>query len=183
MDSLIKILGTYDLFVNLIPGIVFIGLAPETFQSLILINNAILLLAVAYFIGIIISRIGSIFLEWLFAKKMKFVKMAPYKEYLNAESYEKSKGEHKLDDLNRINNLYRSLASLCLCLIVTHCYYGYIGGLFFNSICVVERLVSVIFADNLIYWGLFMLFIWAYAKQTSYVRRRVENINLKENTK
>lgn len=175
MDSLLKVLSTYELFVNLFPGVIFIGLAPESFQRMIEKDNAIIFLCISYFIGVIINRISSLVLEWLLVSKIKVVKYAPYRDYLNAEAIERSRNEHKLDELTRINNLYRALASLCICLIMVHGYYDTPWSyLFISNSCILDSLFCTFVWNNKFYWMLLLIFIKAFSKQTGYIRARVE---------
>ena len=63
METLIKGLGAYDLFVNLIPGVLCYLFAPDWFQQLFTNANGFELLIVYYFFGIVLSRVGSLVIE------------------------------------------------------------------------------------------------------------------------
>lgn len=111
-----------------------------------------------YFVGMIISRVGSVIIEPVF-KKIGIVKYAPYNDYLRAAG--KDPG---IADLLEANNSYRTLTAMCLLLLVT---------LF--TVWAVEiwgvnmwhvRLIAVL--------ALVVIFIAAYRKQTNYIRKRVE---------
>ena len=65
-----------------------------------------------YFIGLIISRIGSLILE-PFLKLIKFVRFADYEDYVMA-----SKSDPKIDLFSEQNNMYRTLCSLFIMLIL-----------------------------------------------------------------
>lgn len=185
MTELLKILGTYEIFTNFIPGCIFFILAPAQFQSNILNNymsseqNMIFIAFLCYFLGTIINRIGSLVLEPI--AKGRLVHYVAYKKYLEAEKIEQQNESDKLHCLVRVNNLFRAYMAMTLCLIGTNIYYSSIsvsseanGGSIF---CI---LIAIVFCDNWINWLLCLIFALSYRKQTSYIKGNVES--LLENT-
>ena len=158
MKEIIDRLTSYNIFNYLLPGTIFMGLG-DTFTSYSLIQDNILIaLFLYYFIGLIISRIGSLTLEPLL-KWIKFVKFAPYENYVEA-----SKLDPKIEIFSEQNNMYRSLCLLSIALILLKIYdleWG--SGSSDNA--------AIIF---IILVGLLVLFLFSYRKQTKYVVKRVK---------
>ena len=81
MKDLLDKLSSYNIFNYLLPGILFVGLGKEITSFSLVQDNLLIGLFFYYFIGLIISRIGSLTLEELLRnKKIKFVKFAEYEE-------------------------------------------------------------------------------------------------------
>lgn len=93
-----------------------------------------------------------------------FIKYAPYDRFLQAEEVEKSRAEHKLQTLVTVNNFYRTLCAMTITLIIVRVYYS-------SLTC--DTFIFRIFLNNWIYWGLFVLFLFSYKKQTSFIKNRV----------
>ena len=88
MESLLSLLNEYELFNNIFPGIIFLYFS--NLQNYIPILDKIDIyekLFLYYFIGLIISRIGSLFLEPFFLK-LEIIKFADYSKFLKAEEKE-----------------------------------------------------------------------------------------------
>ncbi|MDE0636712.1 MAG: hypothetical protein OXI43_12815 [Candidatus Poribacteria bacterium] len=158
MKEIIDRLTSYNIFNYLLPGTIFMGLG-DTFTSYSLIQDNILIaLFLYYFIGLIISRIGSLTLEPLL-KWIKFVKFAPYEDFVKA-----SKLDPKIEIFSEQNNMYRSLCMLSIALILLKKYdleWGW--GSSENA--------AIIF---IILVGFLVLFLLSYRKQTKYVVKRVK---------
>lgn len=76
MEGLIKPIvekiSSYNLFNNLFPGILFCYLLKTMLGIVVVSNNWIENLVIYYFVGIVISRVGSIVIEPIM-KKIKMV--------------------------------------------------------------------------------------------------------------
>ena len=108
MKDLLDKLSSYNLFNYLLPGVLFVALI-DKFTSLHLIQENVLIGAfVYYFIGSIISRIGSIFIE-PFLKRVKFVTFSQYSDFVTA-----SKEDPKIEILSEQNNMYRTFCAMLL---------------------------------------------------------------------
>jgi len=161
MKDLLDKLSSYNIFNYLLPGIVFVALA-EKLTSLSLIQKDIVVgVFLYYFIGLVISRIGSLIIEPVL-KKVKFITFTSYSDFVSA-----SKKDDKLDILSEVNNMYRTFCSLFLLLIVLKCY----DFLSKNYPGISE------WSSSIIVIGLLLLFLFAYRKQTKYIAKRV-NANL-----
>lgn len=159
-EKIIEKISRYNVFNYLFPGALFMILAPKFLGknlSLFFNQNLIASLFLAYFIGMVISRIGSVVIEFIL-KKIKFIEFAEYKDFLEA-----SKIDKKINTLSEENNIYRTLISLFLSLLFV---YGFVFLLKFFNINM-EALYVVIFVFCLI------LFLFSYRKQTNYIKRRI----------
>lgn len=158
MKEIIDKISSYNLFNYLFPGIIFVVLLSKFTTIDLIIENNFLGAFLYYFIGLVISRIGSLILEPLF-KKIKLVTFSDYKEFIEA-----SKKDEKIELFSEVNNTYRTIASLFFCLLISVIY---------------ERLLSDILAMYgievyLIAIGLLALFMFSYKKQTNYINKRIE---------
>ena len=157
MDSLLSLLNEYELFNNIFPGIIFLYFS--NLQNYIPILNKIDIyekLFLYYFIGLIISRISSLFLEPLF-KKLEIIKFADYSKFLKAEEK-----DSKIHMLVLVNNMYRSF---CVVFLFSFFWLIYKNDFLFSTL--LPRLLIILF--------LFFLFVYSYKKQTEYIKKRVEN--------
>ena len=158
MNNFIEKLGSYQIITNLLPG-VFFGMALRLLLGITVpMENMGEEIMVYYFMGLIISRVGSLVVEQLL-KKVCFLKFAPYGDFVAA-----SKIDTKIDTLSEINNYMRSLLTCSLL-------FPIVGGL--------QQLARVCSCFSFVWkWGLliiiFMIFLFSYKKQTNYVRKRVE---------
>ncbi len=165
-ENIVEKITRYNLFNHLLPGGVFIVIALYVFDfDMEKISNISLVFTLffAYFIGMVISRIGSIVFEPIL-KFVRFVKFAKYNDFLEAVKMDK-----KIDKLSEENNVYRTYIALFAVL-----GFLYTAKLVFAYFCFTEtqRELSVIAL-------LFFLFLFAYRKQTTYIRNRV-NKNLRK---
>jgi hypothetical protein len=90
MNELLNKLSSYNLFNYLLPGILFAVLASEATHYSFLQRDIVLALFLYYFIGLVVSRVGSLVIEPLL-KKSGFLKFADYKDFVT-----ESKTEHKI---------------------------------------------------------------------------------------
>ena len=116
METLLSLLSTYELFNNIFPGIIFsYFLNLEGYTLVVEKIDIYEKLFIYYFIGLIISRIGSLFLEPLF-RKLKIIKFADYSKFLKTEEK-----DSKIHILVLVNNMYRSFIIvflLCFLLLI-----------------------------------------------------------------
>lgn len=164
MDELLKKIvekiSSYDIFNNLYPGILFSYVLKLMFNINLLLGNWIENLIALYFIGMILSRIGSIVVEPLL-KKFKIIQYMPYPDYVTA-----SKIDPFIIKLSEVNNIYRTLLSTFLC--VTICKVCIIG---YNKITFFQENTDWLLLILLIL--IILLFTLSYRKQTSYVKKRI----------
>lgn len=105
------------------------------------------------------SRVGSLVVE-PFLKKKSWVIFVPYQEFLQAE-----KIDSKLTVLSQENNVFRSYISVMFISIIVYVYKNYSTNW------------KIFFTDKslVLMFSLLVLFLFAYKKQTSFVRKRVEH--------
>jgi len=158
MSEILDKISSYNIFNYLLPGALFVSLSKQISDRNFVQEDVFVALFTYYFIGLVISRIGSLLLEPLL-KKVKFVVFSNYGSYLAA--LEK---DPKINELSESNNMYRTLCSLFLFLL---------GLMLFDQVVanfpIIEEYISI-FGTLL----LLILFLFSYRKQTSYINKRVE---------
>lgn len=158
MKDLIDKLSSYNLFNYLMPGVVFVVLA-ETLTNYSFVQKDIVIgIFLYYFIGLVISRFGSLVVEPSL-KKISFLKFADYSDFITA-----SKEDEKIDLFSEINNTYRTLCSCFTLLIVLKIVESLSNRFQFIKEWTAFSLVLI----------LLVVFLFAYKKQTDYTRKRVE---------
>mgnify|MGYP000415408329 CR=1 FL=1 len=158
MKDILQKLSTYNIFNYLLPGIVFVALL-RRFSSYDLIVDEIIIGAfLYYFIGMIISRIGSLLIEPIL-KWSSFVKFSDYSKFISA-----FKKDEQIELFSEINNMYRTFISM----------------LFILILIVIYDNVSYLFSLNytlksiLVLLALTLIFLLAYKKQTEYINKRID---------
>ncbi len=159
MTGFFEKITRYNLFNYLLPGMIFVIFISQTTNlKLIEISstNIVVLLFLAYFLGTIISRLGSLFIEPAL-KKIKFVKFVEYGKYLKV-----LKDDNKLDDLSQENNTYRTYISLFLTVLII------------NLVLYLLNYFSIDIENKEIFISIFLLllFLFSYKKQTKYIKNR-----------
>lgn len=159
MKEILEKISNYNLFNYLLPGVLYFVIIEEVTNYKLVSSNIIFTAFVCYFVGLVISRIGSLFIETLL-RKTGFLKFKEYKDFVVA-----SKKDIQLEILSEQNNMYRTFIAMFLTILVTKCY-EWLGDkiIFFNR----WKVWIVLFF-------LFFLFLWAYRKQTKYINKRIEN--------
>jgi len=162
MSNILEKLGSYQILTNLLPG-AFFGLALKFFFGLTLpTQNIGEDIVVYYFMGLIINRIGSLVVEPIL-KKLRFIKYAQYPDFAKAV-----KVDSKIDTLSEMNNYTRSLLTCVLLLPIIR-------------VLQALSLKWTWFSSNwkwVVISLLVVLFLFSYRKQTDYVRKRVEAVNI-----
>jgi len=158
MDVLIRRLSSYNILNCLLPGSLF-AVAVDPITSYDLVQDDIVVgLFVYYFIGLVISRIGSLIVEPVL-KTVKFITFADYGHFVKA-----SQDDPKIDVLSETNNMYRTLCAFLLILLAV---------------------VLSVQSEPLIVWYmegfppiigislLLAMFLFSYRKQTAFICERV----------
>ena len=159
MKELLEKLSSYNIFNYLFPGILFVIVLSKISNFNLLQEDIITGAFLYYFIGLIVSRVGSLFIE-PFLKWSKFLKFSDYNKFVSA-----SKQDSKIVLFSEVNNMYRTLCSLFLLLSLTKVYETYLQELaFFKS-----------YGAILLIALLLILFLFSYRKQTNYITKRVES--------
>ena len=161
MKDLLDKLSSYNIFNYLLPGTIFAGLGEQLTSHSLIQDNLLIGLFLYYFIGLIISRIGSLTVE-PFLKWIKLVQFADYKDYVKA-----SELDPKIELFSEQNNMYRTLCSLFMTLLLFKIYDEIKNALSWGS--------DINVAINFVFLiAVLALFLFSYKKQTKYVVRRVK---------
>ena len=160
MKDLLDKLSSYDVFNYLFPGVLFAAAGTFLTSYSLLMDDVVVGVFVYYFYGLTISRVGSLVLKPLF-KRSRFVRFEPYEDFVAA-----SRVDADLKLLSERNNMYRTLSSMFVCLLLL-CISdsAVLHELYVSSPVPVS--VSVAFLS-------FLLFSFSYRKQTQYVASRVD---------
>ncbi|MEO1223349.1 MAG: hypothetical protein AAFX92_03905 [Pseudomonadota bacterium] len=158
MEWALSRISNYNILNYLLPGVVFAVVADQTTSISFIQGNIIVGLLFYYFIGMAISRLGSLVIEPAL-KKLRIVRFSSYRDYVQVAESDK-----KLDVLSEQNNLYRTMSS---------------GFLVLTAMVVAEAAWPRLSTDpaGLIYillFSVFLLLLFSYVKQTDYVVQRVE---------
>lgn len=157
MENIIEKISSYNIINYMLPGAIFSAFIKRWLGYDFFLGNLLFDLFTIYFIGLVISRLGSLIIEPLL-KKIKFINFASYKDFVKQE-----KIDIKIGILNEHNNLFRTLCATMFLLIILKIYKKISIMLCFSQYNTVILIVS-----------LFIMFLFSYRKQTLYIKNRVE---------
>lgn len=160
MKEILEKLSSYNIFNYLLPGVIFVVLAKAMTKYDFVQTDFFLGSFLYYFIGLIISRFGSLVIEKALIK-IKFVRYADYKKFLLAQ-----KEDESINTLLEANNMFRTLSSLVVLLLLLFLY-DHLSTRFEFSNTIAYIILTVL---------LVILFLFSFKKQTDYIRKRVENL-------
>jgi hypothetical protein len=158
MNELFTKLSSYNLFNYLLPEVLFAILASESTGYQLIQREIITGVFFYYFLGMVFSRFGSLVIDPVLVR-VSFIKFADYKDFVIA-----SKKDAQIEVLSEANNTYRTLRSLFSLLLMLKFYskieakFPFLKG--WNA-----TILMVL---------LFVMFLFAYRKQTSYVVKRIK---------
>ena len=158
MKELFDKLSSYNVFNYLLSGIVFAVLAEKFLNYSLLQQNILIGLFFYYFVGLIISKIGSLFIE-PFLKKISFTRFVNPRDFVNAANK-----DEKVKMLLEINNTYRSLCALFFLLLFLKLYETICAS--FTSLTEWSLMLLIIM--------LLLIFLVFYKKQTALIAERIE---------
>ena len=159
MKDVFQKLTSYNIFNCLLPGIVFVILLRYFTSHNLMIDEALSATFFYYFIGLIISRIGSLIVEPLL-RKFKIVNFSAYRNFV-----ETSKIDDKIELLSEINNIYRTLLSMLILILLIITYEGTPN--FFELGKSTKSIIGLV--------SLILLFLCSYKKQTEYMNKRIND--------
>lgn len=157
-------LSQYNFLTNILPGTVLCIIFKYLVGYNLIPDDYYQAGIVFYFVGMVNSRVGSLIVEPIL-KAISWVKFAPYSEFLQTE-----KEDAKLTLLSQENNVFRSYISVMLISIVGYIYKNCTLDL--RQFSSDDPLVLIVI--------LLVLFLFAYRKQTSFVKKRVDNFMKKK---
>lgn len=164
MSELLNKISSYNIFNYLLPGVIFCLLVTETTSRTLIQQDIIVAPFFYYFVGLIISRVGSIVIEPLFTKT-KIIEREPYEDYLRAREKDPS-----IEILSEQNNMYRTIAATFLCMLI---FYGVNAIMKWTPLTEPEK--HIIYSVLLL-----IIFSYSYRKQTSYIVRRIKKYKEEE---
>jgi hypothetical protein len=158
MEHLLEKLSSYHIFNNLLPGVIFVVLAEVVTDYSFVQDNLLVGVFVYYFIGMVISRIGSLIIEPIL-RFVSFLDYTSYADYLQALEQDKT-----IEILSEVNNTYRTLCSMAIFLIFLKFYECF------------EQIVTPLQGEGtyVLLWALTIIFLFSYRKQTSYITNRIK---------
>jgi hypothetical protein len=157
MNDLLGKISTYNLFNYLLPGILFVFIAKDFAGYNFLQSNDIFGAVLYYFIGMVISRIGSLVVEPI-VKCMKIIKIAERDAFCFA-----AKKNARIELFLEINNTYRTIVAMFILLLLLKAYHHFqsLGNIPENG----TALAVVIL--------LLVIFLFAYRKQANYIKEEI----------
>lgn len=156
LDKFLEKISFYDILNNLIPGVIIVWMC-DAFDIFSIEKQEIIeKVFLYYFFGIIVSRVGSIFVEPVIKL---FFKRASHADYIEACGYDK-----KIEELNAVSNMYRTFVSVVLCVLLAKIYLILKDKIFFLQKANVFIMLGF----------LVVLFILSYVKQVKYIKSRVD---------
>lgn len=158
MKDILSKLSSYNLFNYLFPGILFVIVAGKVTQYSLIQQDVIIGVFLYYFIGLVVSRFGSLVIEPLL-RGVSFLHFADYRDFVAA-----SKKDEKLELLSEVNNTYRTLCSLFTLLLLLKLYE------------VIETKLPFLAEWNTLVLLVLVLimFLFSYRKQTGYITKRIK---------
>jgi hypothetical protein len=161
MEHFLDKLSRYHILNNLIPGITFLYIADSLDIYSTAFENVYGVFFIGYISGMVLSRLGSILIEPWF-KYWKIITYAPYIDFLKAEQK-----DNKIKILIEENNMFRTLVTMFILVLLL-----YTCSLF----SVLNTFMHTKWATLVLIVLLLLLYVLSYRKQTSYIRKRVENV-------
>lgn len=162
METLSKLLdkiSSYDFLNYLLPGSIFCVFLKHLVGYDIIAFSMIENFLICYFVGLVISRFGSLVIKEVM-KKVGFFVEVKYKDFLAAE-----KVDPKLTVLNAVNNMFCSFASAMSLLLLAY---------LVKYIAIIATIVTNHFGLIVVVL-LLVLFLFSIRKQTAFIKKRVEN--------
>jgi len=157
MSDFISKISNYSLLNYLFSGVIFSILIDKFTQYSLIQKDVLLWLFLYYFVGLVISRVGALFVKPLL-KRISFLKFAKYEDFVVV-----SKKDAKIEILSQENNMYRTMISVFLVFFVVKTY---------------EFVINYFSTPNnwnmyFLFVVLFFIFLFSYKRQTNFIKDRV----------
>ncbi|MBK6631903.1 MAG: hypothetical protein IPG33_13300 [Betaproteobacteria bacterium] len=157
MKDILDKISSYNIFNYLFPGVLFAVFVTKITSYQLLQADIATGVFVYYFLGLIVSRVGSLLIEPIL-KGIRFIQYSSYEDFVVA-----SKNDPKIEVLSEMNNMYRTISSLLL-LVSVFAGYEWIAGRY-PFLFSIEPYVAIAL--------LLALFLFSYRKQSQFVNKRV----------
>lgn len=158
MKEILDKISSYNLFNYLLPGILFVCISKKITTYDLIQDNELLGAFLYYFIGMVISRVGSLMIE-PFLKWSKFIKFTPYRDFVLA-----SRKDEKINLFSEVNNTYRTIIAMFLILLAVKGY-NYLE----NAWGISDKFTSTFLLVSLL-----IIFVFSYRKQIKYISKRID---------
>lgn len=158
MKEVLEKITSYNLFNYLLPGVSFVAILERFMGYSLSQENLIIGAFVYYFIGLIISRFGSLIIEPVL-KKVSFLKFGEHGDFMSA-----SKSDPKIETLVEASNMYRTFAATFFLLALAK-FWEFIS----NKFLVIKE-----WNPYILILVLFLMFLYSYRKQTQYITKRIK---------
>lgn len=162
-DAIVQLLdkiSPYQVFCNFLPGFLVVNGFCYLSSVALCTHNFFETCIIYYFFGVVVSRIGSVVIEAIF-RRFKWIEYAPYNDYLTSLAKDSS-----LADLSRESNMYRSLLTGSVIVLVIH---------------VANRLYPINWCSGKCFAAflavLVLLFSLAWIKQVRYIKKRIDKFS------
>lgn len=177
LKTIMTKLSSYNIFNYLFPGALFCLLSKYCIIGYDLFNSSwIENIIICYFVGMVLSRIGSLLVEPILKsisyknkrtnQKVRLLNCATYSDFKKAREQ-----DNTIDVFSEVNNMYRTLIATFFVLIVLKIFISLFGGQNFQTIINCSDTVLYI-----LFLALIILFVFSYAKQTKYIAESVKHI-------
>lgn len=157
MNELIQKISSYNIFNFLLPGIIFVVFLSRVSEFNLIMDDILLALFFYYFLGLVLSRIGSLLIEPILLKT-GFVKFSKYEKFLEATKEDKG-----ILLQNEINNSFRTLISVFVMILFAMLFEK--GLEYFH--------VNKDVFEYLLVLSIIIIFLFSFRKQSSYLRKRI----------
>jgi H+/gluconate symporter-like permease len=158
MKELLDKISSYNIFNFLLPGILFSVLTTKICGINLIHEDLFIGAFEYYFIGLVISRFGSLIIEPIL-KKTSFVKFADYSDFITASSQ-----DSKIEVLSETNNMLRTIISMLFLVLLIICYQ-----------LLAKHWEFLKNNENILLLTLLLImFLFAYRKQTNYITKRIK---------
>ncbi len=157
MSDILAKISSYNLFNNLVPGAIISALLSILgiyhIESLSIVAD----LVVYYFLGMIVSRVGSIIVDPI----LRFVRLLPKRNY--PAFIDASAKDEKIQVLLETSNMYRTIFALLVVVLAAYNLQSFGTALSAGT------------AVNVGLFALVALFLVSYLKQNFFITKRVEH--------
>lgn len=157
MKDLLDKLSSYNVFNYLLPGVLFAYALDNVSTYSLTSLNILIGVFIYYFLGLVISRIGSLILDPIL-KKIGFIKFVSYADFVAG-----TKNDSKIEVLSEMNNMYRTLCAMVLLIVLVKLY----------DHLTIAFPILIEFTTYIATFALLVLFLFSYRKQTEYIKKRV----------
>jgi hypothetical protein len=159
MNEILTKISSYNIFNYLFPGAVYCVLGDRAGVITLRSPDIATTLLIYYFVGLAISRIGSVCIEPVL-KKFRFVTYSNYSDYVTACTK-----DAKVEVFVEVSNTYRTLAAVFLLLPLSACVRKWADVWHITE---TSRILCLSAA-------LLIIFLISFRKQSAYISKRVSH--------